>query len=68
MLDTKLSHQSIHKKIEKHKKSHHIQENKNRIFNHYFFKVLYTLLRSVSSLNNPQNSEMKICENMKLTC
>jgi hypothetical protein len=23
-------------------------------------------LRSVSSLNNPQNSEMKICENMKL--
>ncbi len=24
--------------------------------------------RSVSSLNNPQNSEMKICENMKFTC
>jgi hypothetical protein len=23
-------------------------------------------LRSASSLNNPQNSEMKICENMKL--
>jgi hypothetical protein len=23
-------------------------------------------LRSVSSLNNPQNSEMKFCENMKL--
>jgi hypothetical protein len=23
-------------------------------------------LRSVSSLNNPQNSEMKICENMKI--
>jgi hypothetical protein len=28
----------------------------------------YLTLRSVSSLNNPQNSEMKICENMKLTC
>jgi hypothetical protein len=25
-------------------------------------------LRSVSSLNNPQNSEMKLCENIKLTC
>jgi len=28
----------------------------------------YLTLRSVSSLNNPQNSEMKICENIKLTC
>jgi len=25
-------------------------------------------LRSVSSLNNPQNSEMKVCEKMKLKC
>jgi hypothetical protein len=30
--------------------------------------VYYLTLRSVSSLNNPHNSEMKICENMKLTC
>jgi hypothetical protein len=28
----------------------------------------YLTLRSVSSLNNPQNSEMKFCENIKLTC
>jgi hypothetical protein len=28
----------------------------------------YLTLKSVSSLNNPQNSEMKFCENMKLTC
>ncbi len=28
----------------------------------------YLTLRSVSSLNNPQNTEMKLCENMKLTC
>jgi hypothetical protein len=28
----------------------------------------YLTLRSVSSINNPQNSEMKICGNMKLTC
>ncbi len=27
----------------------------------------YLTLRSVLSLNNPQNSEMKSCENMKLT-
>jgi hypothetical protein len=25
-------------------------------------------LRSVSSLDNPQNSELKICKNMKLAC
>jgi len=25
-------------------------------------------LRSISSLNNPQNSEMKVCENTKLMC
>jgi hypothetical protein len=25
-------------------------------------------LRSISSLNNPQNSEMKFCENTKLMC
>jgi len=25
-------------------------------------------LRSISLSNNPQNSEMKFCENMKLTC
>jgi len=31
-------------------------------------KMIYLTLRSVSSLNNPQNSEMKFCENMKLTC
>jgi hypothetical protein len=28
----------------------------------------YITLRLVSSLNNPQNSEIKFCENMKLTC
>jgi hypothetical protein len=28
----------------------------------------YLTLRSISSINNPQNSEMKICEIMKLTC
>jgi hypothetical protein len=28
----------------------------------------YLTLRSVLSLNNPQNSEMIFCENMKLTC
>ncbi len=28
----------------------------------------YPKVSSISSLNNPQNSEMKICENMKLTC
>jgi hypothetical protein len=28
----------------------------------------YLTLRSVASLYNPQNSEMKFCENMKLTC
>jgi hypothetical protein len=28
----------------------------------------YLTLRSVLSLNNPQNSEMKFCENMKFTC
>ncbi len=26
------------------------------------------ILRSISLLNNPQNSEMKFSENMKLTC
>jgi hypothetical protein len=30
--------------------------------------VNYLTMRSVSSLNNPQNSEMKFCENMKFTC
>jgi hypothetical protein len=28
----------------------------------------YLTLRSVSSLNNPKNSEMKFCENMALIC
>jgi hypothetical protein len=28
----------------------------------------YLTLRLVLSMNNPQNSEMKFCENMKLTC
>jgi hypothetical protein len=27
---------------------------------------VYLTVRSVSSLNNPQNSEMKFCQNMKL--
>jgi len=30
--------------------------------------ILVPILRLVSSLNNPQNSEMNYCENMKLTC
>ncbi len=30
-------------------------------------KLILTL-RSISSLNNPQNSEMKFCENTKLMC
>jgi hypothetical protein len=35
----------------------------------YFTMQKYTFtLRSVLSLNNPQNREMKFCENMKLTC
>jgi hypothetical protein len=33
-----------------------------------WLKGKYLIGRSVSSLNNPQNSEMKICENMKLKC
>jgi len=28
----------------------------------------YLTLKLVSSLNNPQNNEMKSCENMKLAC
>jgi hypothetical protein len=28
----------------------------------------YLNLRSILSLNNPQNNEIKFCENMKLTC
>jgi hypothetical protein len=28
----------------------------------------YITLGSVSSLNNPENNEMKFCENVKLTC
>jgi hypothetical protein len=28
----------------------------------------YLTLRSVLSLDNPKNNEMKICENMKFTC
>ncbi len=28
----------------------------------------YLTLRSVTLSNNPQNNEMKFCENMKLTC
>jgi hypothetical protein len=34
----------------------------------WYHYTLYLTLRLVSSLNNPQNSEMKFCENMKLTC
>jgi len=30
-------------------------------------ELIFTL-RSILSLNNPQNSEMKFCENMKLMC
>jgi hypothetical protein len=30
--------------------------------------VNYLTMRSVSPLNNPQNSEMKFCEIMKFTC
>ncbi len=29
---------------------------------------LILTLRSISSLNNPQNCEMKFCENMKWAC
>jgi len=29
------------------------------------FIYIYLTLRSISSLNNPQNSEMNFCENMK---
>jgi hypothetical protein len=32
------------------------------------WSIEYFTLRSILSLNNSQNSEMKICENMKLTC
>jgi hypothetical protein len=32
------------------------------------FIMEYLTLRLILSLNNPQNSEMKFCENMKLTC
>jgi hypothetical protein len=35
---------------------------------HVFQFANYLTLRSVSSLTNPQNSEMKFCENMELTC
>ncbi len=31
-------------------------------------QLWYLTLRSVSSLNNPQNNELNFCENMKLTC
>jgi len=36
----------------------------------FFFEsvVIYLTLRSISSFNNPRNSEMKFYENMKLTC
>jgi hypothetical protein len=33
-----------------------------------WLKCKYLIGRSVSSLNNPQNSEMEFCENVKLTC
>jgi hypothetical protein len=33
-----------------------------------WLKGKFLIGRSVSSLNNPQNSEMEFCENMKLTC
>jgi hypothetical protein len=31
-------------------------------------KFTYLTLKAILSLNNPQNNEMKFCENMKLTC
>jgi hypothetical protein len=33
----------------------------------FIYLPTYLTLRSVSSLNNPQNKEIKFCENMKLT-
>jgi hypothetical protein len=33
-----------------------------------WLKGKHLIGRSVSSLDNPQNSEMEFCENMKLTC
>jgi hypothetical protein len=35
---------------------------------HTLLTFYYLTPRSVSSLNNPQNSEMIFCENMKVTC
>jgi hypothetical protein len=32
----------------------------------YFKRIALRNLRSISSLNNPQNGEMKFCEHMKL--
>jgi hypothetical protein len=32
----------------------------------YFWTTCYLTQRSISSINNPQNSEMKFCENIKL--
>jgi hypothetical protein len=34
----------------------------------YFKRIALRNLRSISSSNNPQNGEMKFCENMKLPC
>jgi len=34
----------------------------------WWLTTYFLTRRSVSSLNNPQNSEMTFCENMKLTC
>jgi hypothetical protein len=44
--------------------------SRTRGVSHYGLAIYikkYLTLRSVLSLNNRQNSEMKICENMKLT-
>jgi len=37
-------------------------------FQNNTFSFTYLTIRLVSPLNNPQNNEMKFCENMKLTC
>jgi hypothetical protein len=45
----------------------HIPEFRNRYqLSCCFLDAEYLTLRSVSSLNNPKNNEMKFCENMKL--
>ncbi len=65
MLDTKLSHQSIYR-LKKNLKKIPIIFKKIKIeylitiFSKFY--IYLTTLRGVSSLDDPQNSEMKICE------